>query len=135
MRDGKRVDVPIATGLMPPETERKPPQPTKEWFGLRVTAVTPDIAKQLGLTKAVGVVIEGVEAGSMAQEAGLRKGDVILEVNRQRIENEDDYRKAMEKGSRAPTGKKFPARFRTTFSRNTSPRRNTSILRRRACGW
>ena len=97
IRDGKRVEVSITTGLMPSEPERKPPQPTKEWFGLRVTAVTADIAKQLGLAKAAGVVIEGVEAGSVAQGAGLRKGDVILEVDRQRIENEDDYRKAMEK--------------------------------------
>jgi predicted RNA-binding protein with TRAM domain len=76
---------------------RKPAQPQKEWFGLRVTTVTPDIAKQLGLAKAEGVAIESVEAGSAAQDAGLRKGDVILEVNRQRIRNEDDYRKAMEK--------------------------------------
>jgi serine protease Do len=97
IRDGKRIEVSITTGVMPPETERKPPQPTKEWFGLRVTNVTPDIAKQLGLTMAEGVVIEGVEAGSVAQEVGLRKGDVILEVNRQRIKNEDDYLKAMEK--------------------------------------
>jgi serine protease Do len=97
IRDGKHIEVPITTGVMPPETERKPPQPTKEWFGLRVTNVTPDIAKQLGLTMAEGVVIEGVEAGSVAQEVGLRKGDVILEVNRQRIKNEDDYLKAMEK--------------------------------------
>ena len=44
-----------------------------------------------------GVVIEGVEMGSPAQGAGLRKGDVILEVNRQRIKDESDYRNAMEK--------------------------------------
>jgi serine protease Do len=35
--------------------------------------------------------------GSAAQGAGLRKGDVILEVNRQRIKDENDYRDAMEK--------------------------------------
>jgi serine protease Do len=77
--------------------EGKPTGPPKEWFGLRVTTVTPDIAKQLGLTKAEGVVIEGVEMGSPAQGAGLRKGDVILEVNRQTIKDENDYRNAMEK--------------------------------------
>jgi S1-C subfamily serine protease len=35
--------------------------------------------------------------GSVARDAGLQNGDVILEVNRQRIRNESDYRAAMEK--------------------------------------
>jgi serine protease Do len=98
IREGKRVEIPVTTAQMPSTpTERKPAGPGKEWFGLRVTTVTPDIDKQLGLTKAEGVVIEGVEMGSTAQGAGLRKGDVILEVNRQRIKDESDYRNAMEK--------------------------------------
>jgi len=69
----------------------------KEWFGLRVVPVTPDIAKQLALPRPEGVVVEAVEPGSVAQDAGLRKGDVIFEVNRQRIKDEKDYRKEMEK--------------------------------------
>ena len=98
IREGKRVEIPVITAQMPSmPTERKPTGPGKEWFGLRVTTVTPDIAKQLGLAKAEGVVIEGVEMGSPAQGAGLQKGDVILEVNRQRIKDESDYRNAMEK--------------------------------------
>jgi len=98
IRDGKRVEVSVTTTQMPSTpTERKPAEPGREWFGLRVTTVTPDIAKQLGLEKTEGVVIEGVETGSAAQDAGLRKGDLILEVNRQRIKDENDYRNAMEK--------------------------------------
>lgn len=98
IRDGKRVEISVITTQMPsPPTEQKPSGPGKEWFGLRVTTVTPDIAKQLGLAKAEGVVIEGVEMGSAAQGVGFRKGDVILEMNRQRIKDEKDYRNAMEK--------------------------------------
>jgi serine protease Do len=98
IRDGKRVEASVTTAQMPSTpTERKPAGPGKEWFGLRVSTVTPDIARQLGLAKAEGVVIEGVEMGSAAQDAGLRKGDVILEVNRQRIKDENYYRNAMEK--------------------------------------
>jgi serine protease Do len=98
IRDGKRVEVSVTTTQMPSTpAERKPAGPGKEWFGLRVSTVTPDIAKQLGLAKAEGVVIEGVQMGSTAQDTGLRKGDVILEVNRQRIKDENDYRNAMEK--------------------------------------
>jgi serine protease Do len=98
IREGKPLEIPVITAQMPSTpTERKTAGPAKEWFGLRVTTVTPDIAKQLGLTKAEGVVIEGVEMGSPAQGAGLQKGDVILEVNRQRIKDENDYRNVMGK--------------------------------------
>lgn len=99
IRDGKRVEFSITTAEMPKEFgERKTVQPEKkEWFGLRVSPLTPDMAAQLGLPKAEGVVVESVEPGSAAQEAGLRKGDVILEVNRQKVRNEKDYRSAMER--------------------------------------
>ena len=98
IREGKRIKVEVTTTEMPPEAgERKAPSVNKEWFGLQVTTVTPDIAKELGLPKAEGVVIGNVEAGSAGQDAGLRKGDVISEVNRQKIKDENDYRNAMEK--------------------------------------
>ena len=97
VREGKQIKVSVTTAKMPSEPkERKESQrEIKEWFGLRVRPITPEIAKQLNLMKAEGVVITGVDPGSIAQEAGLQEGDVILEVNRQKIRNEEDYRKAM----------------------------------------
>jgi serine protease Do len=77
--------------------EQGPVKPAREWFGLRVSNVTPDIAKQLGLTKTEGVVIVGVEPNSVAQSAGLKAGDILLEVNRQKVFNENDYRSVLEK--------------------------------------
>ena len=99
IREGNKMEVFVTTGEMPSEPmEQKTGQPgKKEWFGLHITPVTPEIARQLGLKIAEGVVIETVDAGSVAQEAGLRRGDVITEVNLQRIKDEDDYFKAMEK--------------------------------------
>lgn len=98
IREGKRIKVEVTTTEMPPEAgERKTPSVKKEWFGLQVTTVTPDIAKELGLPKGEGVVIGNVEGGSAGQDAGLRRGDVILEVNRQKVRDESDYRSFMEK--------------------------------------
>jgi serine protease Do len=100
LREGKRLNISVTTAQMPEKIgERGPAKPAIEWFGLRVSDVTPDIAKQLGLTKTEGVVITGVEPNSVAQNAGLKPGDIILEVNRQKILNEDDYRSAMEKAA------------------------------------
>jgi serine protease Do len=98
LREGKRLEISVNTAQMPEKIgERGPAKLAREWFGLRVSNVTPDVAKQLGLTKTEGVVIVGVQPNSTAQAAGLKPGDIILEVNHQKIADEKDYRAAMEK--------------------------------------
>ena len=98
LREGKRTQASVTTAQMPEKIgQRGPAKPAREWFGLRVSDVTPDIAKQLGLAKTEGVVIAGVEPNSVAQGAGLKAGDIILEVNHQKVLSEKDYRNAMEK--------------------------------------
>ena len=98
LREGKRTEISLTTAQMPEKIEdRGPVKPAREWFGLRVSNVTPDIAKQLGLTRTEGVVILGVEPNSVAQSAGLKAGDILLEVNRQKVFNENDYRSVLEK--------------------------------------
>jgi serine protease Do len=49
----------------------------------------------LGLEKAEGVVVSAVDPGSAADEAGIRRGDVILEVDRKPIRNIDEYKKSL----------------------------------------
>jgi serine protease Do len=56
-------------------------------LGVAVDPVTPEIAKQLGLKDARGVVVKRVEDGSPAANAGIRPGDVILEVDRQPVKD------------------------------------------------
>jgi serine protease Do len=70
--------------------------------GLQVQRVTPEMAEQLGLDEAAGVVVTSVEPGSPGDEAGLRRGDVILEVNQRAVESVDQFREALgdpEKGA------------------------------------
>ena len=49
------------------------------------------MAKQLNLRSAEGVVVFGVEEESAAAEAGMQRGDVIREVNRQRVRGLPDF--------------------------------------------
>ncbi|MDO8282112.1 MAG: DegQ family serine endoprotease [Thermodesulfovibrionia bacterium] len=64
--------------------------------GFSVMDINSDTAKQLGLPGDVyGVVIESVEPDSAADEAGLKKGDLIQEVNKARINNVNDFNKAV----------------------------------------
>lgn len=65
-------------------------------LGIRVMDITRDVAERFGIRDKVGVLIYSVEAGSLAADAGLKKGDLIKELNRKVIEDLDDYRKAVE---------------------------------------
>lgn len=51
------------------------------WLGVQIQRVTPDIADGLGLKKPEGALVADVVAGGPAAAAGLRPGDVILEVD------------------------------------------------------
>jgi serine protease Do len=61
-------------------------------FGLVVQDLNPELAERLGMDTAEGVLITSVAPGSPADDANLRRGDVILEVDRSEIENVDDLR-------------------------------------------
>jgi serine protease Do len=65
-------------------------------FGLAVQNLTPEIAQSLGIGKLQGVVITGVLGGSPADDAGLRRGDVLLEIDRKLIRNVGNYKTAMD---------------------------------------
>jgi len=50
-----------------------------------------------------GLVVEGVDPDGRAADAGIRAGDVIVEVNRQAVKSVDDLRAAIKKSSDKPT--------------------------------
>jgi serine protease Do len=65
-------------------------------LGLAVEPLTPEIARELGTPQKQGLVVREVQEGSPADEAGIRPGDVITEVNRQPVRSADDLRRAVE---------------------------------------
>jgi serine protease Do len=69
--------------------------PEKGELGLSVQRLTPQMAESLGLEKADGVVVSAVEPGSAADEAGIRRGDVLMEIDRRPIRNLEEYRKSV----------------------------------------
>jgi serine protease Do len=63
-------------------------------FGITVEALTPEVADQLNLpSSGGGVVVTDVRSGSFADDIGLNRGDVILEMNRQKINSPQDLRR------------------------------------------
>lgn len=69
--------------------------------GVEVHNLTSDIMRQLGLHAGIsGVVIIGVEPGSAAGEAGVKEGDVIMEINRHTVHNIADFKRLTSKLSK-----------------------------------
>ena len=67
------------------------PKPSK--FGMSVRSITPDLADRLNIAAGKGVVVQDVKQGSFADDVGLTRGDVILEVNKQPVNSADDFAK------------------------------------------
>jgi serine protease Do len=68
---------------------------SEDKLGLTVQTLTPEIAQNLGVDEDKGVVVTSVEPDSPAEEAGLRRGDILLEVNRRQIADAETFRKAI----------------------------------------
>jgi serine protease Do len=66
---------------------------SKPVLGLDVRPITPEIARQLNLRSSEGVVVARVEDGSPAEDAGVQRGDVIREINRQKVRSMTDFEK------------------------------------------
>ena len=64
--------------------------PGSSW-GVQVQDLTPEIAQQLGIQRSKGVVIRQVRPDSVASDAGLQAGDVILEVDHKKVDSADDF--------------------------------------------
>jgi len=95
MRDGNEETVTIKIAEMK-DDEEQVATGESEAYGLTVQNLTPEIAESLGINIDVqGVLVSGVEPGSPADDAGLRRGDVIVEVNRKPVKDVDAYQKEL----------------------------------------
>jgi serine protease Do len=55
------------------------------WLGVSIQNLTPELAKSLGIKETKGALIAGVENGSPADKAGLKRGDLVAEINGKKI--------------------------------------------------
>ncbi len=67
--------------------------PKQSKFGITVRKLTPEMAERLDMPAGKGVIVQDVKPGSFAEDINLGRGDVILEVNKQPVNNEEDFAK------------------------------------------
>ena len=99
-REGKQISLPITVGEMK-DSEVVAAAGQESDLGLTVQPITPDIAQSLGLERAEGLVVASVKPGSVADDAGLRAGDVITQVNRRPVKNLADYNREMSRNEKS----------------------------------
>ena len=63
-------------------------------IGMEVNELTRELARKYGISETKGVLVTYVENDSPAERAGIREGDIIIEVNREAVKNLDEYYKA-----------------------------------------
>ncbi len=83
-------------------------RPRRGWLGVEAHAVTPSIAKAINMPKPEGVIIAGVMRNGPAHKAGIEPGDVVLEINGNKIIDAHDALTAI---SRHKPGSKLKLRI------------------------
>ncbi len=86
---GERKEEAVVAAIPSP-----PPQPEVR-LGLNVQDLTPELADKFKIKDQKGVLVSKVEPGSVAQEQGLREGDLIKEVNRQAVMSAEEFKSAV----------------------------------------
>jgi len=99
LRDGNERNFNVKLAEMPTETakaEKPESSPEGSMQGISVEDVSARTARQLGLpANASGVVVTNIDPNSTAAESGLKRGDVIQEVNHQPVKSASDFERAI----------------------------------------
>ena len=94
-RNGQTISLEATVAEMEEPTEIAK-APSRKPLGITVQDITPEIASSLGLEAVTGVVVSGVEPGSSAAKAGIRRSDVIIEVDRKPVKDVEAFEQAIE---------------------------------------
>jgi len=103
LRNGKQQETTVtvadraklfAARLSDDETGSDESTPKQSKFGITVRKLTSEMADRLDLPAGKGVIVQDVKSGSFAEDIGVGRGDIILEINKQPVNNEADFAKA-----------------------------------------
>ena len=104
LREGKEQTVNVRLAELKREAARDDERGSSNndgtGYGMSVEPLTPDTASQLGVKARAGVVIDDVQADGRAAEAGLRRGDVIAQVDGKAVTTGEALRSALSSGDR-----------------------------------
>ena len=92
IRDGKRQTLNVHIAILKDGNTQVAKAQSRDSLGMQGQDITPELAQTLGLDTDQGVLVSDVTAGLPAAEAGIKRGDVITEIDRKPIRNMADYK-------------------------------------------
>jgi serine protease Do len=103
VRDGKDREIDVHSETRPNRSEvavrkgKKPARPERNVDpGVEVEDLTPSIARELGVPEdSTGALVDQVQPGGSAEQAGLSRGDIIVEIDRKPIHDARDFYSAV----------------------------------------
>jgi serine protease Do len=93
IRKGRIERIEVKIGELEGEKEAQVEVAEGPKLGLTVHELTPELARGYGLTEMSGLVVVDVEGNSPASEAGIRPGDLIVEIDQVPVRDLDRFNK------------------------------------------
>ncbi len=113
IRDGHEKSLNVTIARLKSKEEKVASLDNK--LGATVQNITPELAESLNLDSSAGVLVSEVAPGQPAKVSGLRRGDIILEVNRNPVNNVDEFNQAVIKTQKKGTALMLVKRDGTTI--------------------
>ena len=99
-RDGKKLTKRAKIVLLPKNLGSIKIESGLENYGIQLSPIDKQLKAKLGLKESYGLYLSRLEPNGLARKNDLRVGDVILEVNRVKIRNINDFKKALKKSAK-----------------------------------
>jgi serine protease Do len=103
IRRGKSKSFEVKIGKLEDEQVEEEPPEERTDLGMTVDEITPEMERQFGLSETRGLVVVQVEPNSPAGEAGIRRGDIIMEVDQEPMKDIDEYSKKIRRYDKGDT--------------------------------
>ena len=103
MRKGKEKSFALKVGELKEEKEYSESEESKTDLGMTVEEITPQMARNFGLSETSGLIIVRIQRNSPAAEAGLQQGDIILEVDQDELTTLSNFYKKIRKYKKGDT--------------------------------
>lgn len=103
IRKGQAKSFQVKIAEFKEEKEEEMTKAAKPRLGMTVDELTPELGRNLGLSETSGVVVVQIEEGSPAGEAGLRPGDLILEMDQTQIKDMEQFNRKIEGAKKGDT--------------------------------
>lgn len=103
IRDGREKKIQVTIGEQPSDFGRRGMTPSNknslDEYGLTLQELSSELAEKFEYEENSGLIISDVETGSPAAAAGLKPGQLVEEVNRDKVRTVKELNKAMEKSA------------------------------------